>query len=473
MRRLLPAAILAALVLAPAAGAWSWPCDGAVVRPFATTTDPYAAGQHRGIDVAGATGADVRAPAAGEVTFAGTVAGNGRSLTILTAAGYSVTLTHLGSIGPKKGDAVAEDAVVGTIGPSGDAEVDRPYVHLGIRVASDPDGYVDPAGLLPARSAAPPAAPRVPAPPAPPHAQAPGPAPAPVPVPTTTVATPVTPPPAPAAPSVPAAPAPPAQSLPVAAAPAPQGEVQEGGAQAPVAAATAPAPEEGAVTVVDAPGIVVLPAPAEAAPHRRVQAPAVAGVRRPLPVTPASPTRPVPQVARPGKAPAPRASRPAAHDSRPASVAAHDLPLRSIPAGPTPAPVQARTPARPHRHRLPLPALPLAAAAAAAAGLLLRRARIMGGHGIADTAEDPGGARVAVCERAPAHRPRRGLRGAGGRVRPLSPAQGQRRADGQRHGRARHAGDGRGRAGGRLVQAGRRPLQRGHPGGPARARDLV
>jgi pyruvate/2-oxoglutarate dehydrogenase complex dihydrolipoamide acyltransferase (E2) component len=77
------------------------------------------------------------------------VASNGKSVTIETADGYSVTLTHLGSIAVAKGATVAEQDMIGTVGPSGTPEVDVPYVHLGIRVTADPDGYVDPLGLLP------------------------------------------------------------------------------------------------------------------------------------------------------------------------------------------------------------------------------------------------------------------------------------------------------------------------------------
>jgi pyruvate/2-oxoglutarate dehydrogenase complex dihydrolipoamide acyltransferase (E2) component len=70
-------------------------------------------------------------------------------VTIETADGYSVTLTHLGTIAVAKGATVAEEQAVGTIGPSGTPEVDGPYVHLGIRLSADPNGYVDPLSLLP------------------------------------------------------------------------------------------------------------------------------------------------------------------------------------------------------------------------------------------------------------------------------------------------------------------------------------
>lgn len=125
--------------------------QGPVLQPFSyDEAHAYAAGQHRGIDIgAEAAGETVVAPAAGTVTFAGPVPTNGQSVTISTGDGYSVTLTHLGSILVAKGASVAEQDPVGTIGPSGTPEASRPYVHLGIRVATDPNGYVDPLGLLP------------------------------------------------------------------------------------------------------------------------------------------------------------------------------------------------------------------------------------------------------------------------------------------------------------------------------------
>jgi Peptidase family M23 len=138
------------LAWAPAAYAWSRPVQGPVLQPFAyDEAHPYASGQHRGVDLGADSGETVVAPAAGTVSFAGTVPTNGKSVTIETADGYSVTLTHLGSIGVVKGAAVGEQDAIGTVGPSGTPEVDGPYVHLGIRVTADPNGYVDPLGLLP------------------------------------------------------------------------------------------------------------------------------------------------------------------------------------------------------------------------------------------------------------------------------------------------------------------------------------
>ena len=140
------------LVWAPAAQAWSWPVQGPVLQPFIyDEAHPYDAGQHRGVDIGAETaGEAVIAPAAGTVSFAGTVPTSGKCVTIQTPDGYSVTLTHLGSIQVAKGAAVGEGDAVGTIGPSGTPEFAQPYVHLGIRTTSDPNGYLDPLEFLPA-----------------------------------------------------------------------------------------------------------------------------------------------------------------------------------------------------------------------------------------------------------------------------------------------------------------------------------
>lgn len=148
--------VLGAFCLAPVARAWTWPVAGPVLRPFNFSSgDPYAPGQHRGIDVGGDSGTSVVAPASGTVSFAGVVPSGGLTVTIETADGYAVTLVHLGTIEVARGSSLAEGSAVGTVGSSGDPEVEQPYVHLGVRLAADPQGYVDPLGLLPPRDVVP------------------------------------------------------------------------------------------------------------------------------------------------------------------------------------------------------------------------------------------------------------------------------------------------------------------------------
>jgi len=176
MRRLVPVAP-ALVVFVACACAWTWPVQGQVLQRFSfDPAHPYAAGEHRGIDIGARAGEVVLAPAAGTVTFSGIVPGSGRVLTITTADGFAVTLTHLGSISVGAGTPVDEGQPVGAVGPSGDPEVAGPYLHLGIRIAAEAQGYRDPLAFLPPPGAVPAA------PVAPPVAPAPAPAPAAAPV---------------------------------------------------------------------------------------------------------------------------------------------------------------------------------------------------------------------------------------------------------------------------------------------------
>jgi hypothetical protein len=137
--------------------AWTWPVDGPVLRPFVLGDDPYAGGQHRGVDIGAPAGTPVRTPAAGTVSFAGTVPTGGKTITIRTADGYAVTLQRLASVSVARGSAVEEGDIAGSVGESAE-----PFIYLGVRKADEPDGYVDPLGLLPPLAPAP--APDEPAP---------------------------------------------------------------------------------------------------------------------------------------------------------------------------------------------------------------------------------------------------------------------------------------------------------------------
>jgi hypothetical protein len=154
---LLPVFLAFQVCVSPAL-AWTWPVGGPVLRSFAFDRDnPYAGGQHRGVDIGAHVGGPVVAPVTGAVTFAGTVPGGGLTLAIRTADGYSATLVHLGSIAVARGAAVQEGVMVGTVGSTGQAELGAAHVHLGVRVAADEQGYVDPLAFLPPRGGVPPA----------------------------------------------------------------------------------------------------------------------------------------------------------------------------------------------------------------------------------------------------------------------------------------------------------------------------
>jgi hypothetical protein len=186
------AALVAAAALPPpavAAADWSWPVRGDVVTPYRNGDDPYAAGQHRGVDIAAPVGAPVSAAASGRVTFAGAAGSSGLTVSVRSGDGaYDVSYLHLSALAVHESDAVGRGDRIGAVGVSGRRSVDDPHLHFGIREAGSRHAYRDPLDFLP------PLARPVGQPEPPAGAPAPAPAPAPLAV-----------PPAPAAP-VPAQP---------------------------------------------------------------------------------------------------------------------------------------------------------------------------------------------------------------------------------------------------------------------------
>jgi hypothetical protein len=169
--------LLALLVLAVAAPAqagapWRWPLRGEVVTPFRITANPFAPGQHRGIDIAAAAGARVRSACPGRVRFAGRVPGRRRAVTV-DCGGLLATYLELASTAVRRGQPIAAGALVGAVAAS--------HLQLGARRAGRRMAYVDPLTLL-ARDPPPPlgAAPRrTPEPPVRPRARPARPTPAP------------------------------------------------------------------------------------------------------------------------------------------------------------------------------------------------------------------------------------------------------------------------------------------------------
>jgi hypothetical protein len=407
--------IVWALALPSSAAAWSWPVSGPVLRPFHLDGDPYAAGQHRGIEIAAAPGEDVLAPIAGVVAFAGTVPGGGRTITLRTEDGYSVTLLHLGSLAVRAGTPVAErDVIAGAeLGPG---EWGVPSVYLGVRLTAEPHGYLDPLSLLPVRSA------RADEP-------APGPGPAEPPAAAVRQAEPPTR---------------------VATAPRP-GVVRA----APIAPPAARAPRRRAAPRVTTTSSrrarstrSVQPARVPVArPKRSFSRPPVLRQRRSSPLRVKEPS------VRRASAPTATRTRPAAH------VTAGERHVGERRAG--------RSDDRSRTWFLGLALVGLALCALGVAGRR-RRSMIPARRALDENvlrkmseapvdpeerlaephpATDSRRRRLAVCERPAAHRPCRRVRGSLRRLRALSPAARQPRAHGQRERRARDARDGRRRQG--------------------------
>ena len=151
-RRLLATSALALLsVLAaasPALAAWTWPADGEVITSYLNGADPYAAGQHRGIDIAGPVGAPVVAATAGTVRFAGTAGSSGLTVSVRTSDGrLDLSYLHLSSLAVGAGQRVAAGTRIGAVGTTGRRSAAQPHVHFGVRDAGSAHGYHDPSGL--------------------------------------------------------------------------------------------------------------------------------------------------------------------------------------------------------------------------------------------------------------------------------------------------------------------------------------
>jgi hypothetical protein len=155
--------------------------SGEVITPYRNGTDPYASGQHRGIDIAASAGTPVRAAAPGDVLFAGTAGSSGLTISIRTTDGYDTSYLHLSSLVVRVGARVGAGDRIGAVGTTGRRSATQPHLHFGARDAGTRHGYHDPLAFLPPAAGtprspgAPPAAAPEPAP-APPAA-----APAPVP----------------------------------------------------------------------------------------------------------------------------------------------------------------------------------------------------------------------------------------------------------------------------------------------------
>jgi hypothetical protein len=150
-RRAASAALIAVVLMAAPAFAaagprWQPPAEGPPTRLFAVGPDPFAPGQHRGVDFA-APG-PVRAACAGVVVFAGTVAGEG---TVSERCGrWRVSYAPLRRIEVREGHWIGAGAPLGRAAA---------LLHFGVRHEGERFGYVDPLPFLTARRAPPVTAP--------------------------------------------------------------------------------------------------------------------------------------------------------------------------------------------------------------------------------------------------------------------------------------------------------------------------
>jgi murein DD-endopeptidase MepM/ murein hydrolase activator NlpD len=125
-----------------APGHWVWPLAGAraVARPFDPPTTPYGRG-HRGVDLPGRVGQDVRAAGAGRISYAGLLAGRG---VVVVVHGDLRTTYEPVLAAVRVGQLVAAGAVIGRLEP-GHAGCSGACLHWGLLRG---DVYLDPVRLV-------------------------------------------------------------------------------------------------------------------------------------------------------------------------------------------------------------------------------------------------------------------------------------------------------------------------------------
>jgi murein DD-endopeptidase MepM/ murein hydrolase activator NlpD len=111
-----------------------WPAKGWLTSRYGYRVSPFTGQRqfHAGIDIAGASGTDVVAPARGRVTFAGKRGPLGNSITIDHGWGLRTQYGHNKELFVKKGDTVERGTRIATMGNSGRST--GPHLHYVVEV---------------------------------------------------------------------------------------------------------------------------------------------------------------------------------------------------------------------------------------------------------------------------------------------------------------------------------------------------
>jgi hypothetical protein len=150
VHRLLVIALLALVPAADAGAAWAPPVSGAPARLFDLGANPFARGQHRGVDLGAARGERVASACPGVVVFAGRVAGVGT--VSVRCGGWRVSYAPLEAIAVRAHGRVGEGRRLGRVGHA----AGHVGLHLGVRREGRRFGYVDPLRFFAAARRAPP-----------------------------------------------------------------------------------------------------------------------------------------------------------------------------------------------------------------------------------------------------------------------------------------------------------------------------
>lgn len=128
-----------------AASSLEWPVRGPISAPYGSRVHPVFKTKvfNSGIDIKAASGAPVKAAAAGEVLYKGWIRGFGQVVILDHGGNISTVYAHLASASVREGDSIKAGGVLGTVGNSG---TDSEYgLHFEVRrggSAQNPMNYL-------------------------------------------------------------------------------------------------------------------------------------------------------------------------------------------------------------------------------------------------------------------------------------------------------------------------------------------
>jgi murein DD-endopeptidase MepM/ murein hydrolase activator NlpD len=120
-----------------------WPTHGWMTSRFGNRISPFTGARqfHPGIDIAGARGTEVVAPARGKVSFVGKRGALGRSISIDHGYGVRTIYGHNDETFVKRGQQVERGQVIAALGSSGRST--GPHLHYVVEVNGKPVDPID------------------------------------------------------------------------------------------------------------------------------------------------------------------------------------------------------------------------------------------------------------------------------------------------------------------------------------------
>ena len=118
---------------------FDWPIRGAISSPYGERMHPTLKRNilHAGIDIAGANGTPVKAPAGGDVIYDGWLRGYGRVVVIDHGRGFSTLYAHLSASLVHDGQSVKPGEVIARVGKTGNTT--GYHLHFEVRKFGTPD----------------------------------------------------------------------------------------------------------------------------------------------------------------------------------------------------------------------------------------------------------------------------------------------------------------------------------------------